>query len=183
MSIAITLLVGSAISAATTTISSQFPVTPYSNSTQAGFKAINISTYGHFRVVIGPMLYNVTQNFISPNESGVTINNVSYNLFEGSPVGIAGSNTSYVELMKVNYVPRLHSVDFNIYTLQPASTTTTTAVTSLSTTSIMPTTTLASTSTTTSSSTTTMPQGIAAGVSVALGRIIAFFRGLFSFHA
>ena len=159
----------------------QFPITPYSNASQFGYHVINISTYGYFTATIGSHVFNTTQNYISPNEAGVTINNVSYNLYPGKPVPIVNENGSYVMLVKVNYIPRLHNVNLNIYSLQPTTTTTisTTSVSTTSTTTAPPTTTLYTAPSTSTVSTTAMQQGATTTGSI-ISQLIAAIKGFLS---
>ncbi|MCL4379601.1 MAG: hypothetical protein M1160_01215 [Candidatus Marsarchaeota archaeon] len=160
----------------------QFPVTPYSNATQVGYHVVNISTYGYFDAVIGQRSFNTTQNFISPNESGVTINNVSYDLYPGKPVLIVGTNNSYMMLVRVNYIPRQHTVNFNIYSLQPTTTTTTSTTSSQSSTVLTVLTTVPTTALTTSVNQTTtiaaQPSGNQTGNFIA--RLIAAIKSFLS---
>lgn len=161
----------------------QFPITPYSNSTQVGYHVVNISTYGYFTAVIGSASFNVTQNFISPNESGATVNNVDYNLYVGRPVLIAGTNASYLMLVRINYIPRLHTVNFNIYSLQAQSTTstiaasTTTIVTISSTTTISPTTIRPTVSI---APTTTVQPSTSGSLSNIIAQLVSFLRYIYS---
>ncbi len=156
-------------------------IVPYSNSTQVGYHIINISTYDTSGVVIGIYLENFTQNYITPNESGVTVDGHSYYLNLNTPMPLYDQNSSYIVLVKVNYIPRLHTVDFNIYQLQPVPmTTTTTSVPTISTTSIETTTTVLPANTITSaSSTTTIAQSLGVIGSV-FQQIISFLQSLLS---
>lgn len=159
-------------------------VTPYSNSTQVGFHVVNISTDSIVRVVIGTAYYNITQNYITPNESGETVNGHSYDLYSNAPVQLSSQNLSYIMLVKVNYIPRQHTVNFNIYQKQPPPSTTTTSVPSTSTTTTpttsLPSTTVIFNSTTTyTPSTTTMAQSLG-GLGNIFQQIISFLKNLFS---
>ncbi len=160
-------------------------VTPYSNSTQVGFHVVNISTYSVATVFIGADRYNITQNYITPSTSGETVNGHPYYLTLNAPMQISGQNNSYIMLVKVNYIPRQHTVNFNIYQLQPPATTTTTSVPSTSTTSVKPTTTIIDTTlpyTTIASTapTTTTAQSSGSSINNILQRIISFLQNLFS---
>ncbi len=160
----------------------QFPITPYSNVTQVGYHVLNISTYGYFTAVIGQRSFNTTQNFISPNESGVTINNVSYDLYPGKPVLISGTNDSYVMLVRVNYIPRQHTVNVNIYSLQPTITTTSSTTSSTSTTApaILTTVPIIAHTTSINQTTTIAAQQSGSQLGNFIARLIAALKSLFS---
>jgi len=168
-----------------------FQVVPYSTQTQLGYHIINITTYGTDTVAIGDNEFTFKQNFITPNESGLTVNNHSYTLYVGQPIQLIDVNNSYALLVQVNYIPIEHTVDYNIYenNTPPSTTTTSTSSTTSTSTSILPpvpTTTLNYTTTTNSS---VNPGGPCVGVDGQpcsanpivnfIDEIIAFFRGLF----
>ncbi len=71
----------------------------------------------------------MTQNFITPNDTGVTIDNVSYDLRPGSTMPVA-STDAFIELSSIAYVPGLHTANYTFYrklaTLVPLSNSTTT---------------------------------------------------------
>ena len=181
-------------------------IIPYSNITQLGYHLMNMSTYSVTTLTIGNHTLKYTQNYITPSTAGVTINNVSYSLNASQTIALSGNNGVYIALVKVNYIPRLHTVDLNIY--QKVTTTTTT---------IAPTTTIAQSTTicslpmipagctwistanatapcaghvacptnttisaTTTQPTTTVQQSPQGGISSLLQRIIAAIRSFFS---
>ncbi len=160
-----------------------FNITPYSNSTQVGYHVTNSSTSDSDSIYInGEYLYFV-QNFITPNESGVTVDNTSYYLYLNRPVALVQGNNSYLVLYQINYIPRLHTADFNIYENQPPSTTTTTATTTSTTmvpttsktTTILPTTatsTAAVASTTVAQSSGSSPGGMSTLITILIAIII-----------
>ncbi len=101
-------------------------IVPYSNSTQLGYHMINISTDTATTLVIGNYTLKFTQNYITPGTAGVTINNASYYLNASQTISISGYSNVYIKLVQVNYIPRLHTVDLNIYQNVTTTTTTTT---------------------------------------------------------
>ncbi len=162
-----------------------FTVTPYNNTTQSGYHIINISTYGKTTLPIGNPNITLQQNYIAPNESGVTLNGRPYYLALGKPQKVYGQSGIYVELVRVLYIPRLDMVDFNIYSnvsgILPTTTATSTVIattTSIGTTTILPTTT-----TSTSLSTTTAAYGqsnvSSNPISSIINQIVEFIKKLF----
>jgi hypothetical protein len=154
-----------------------FTVTPYSNSTQSGYSIVNISTYGKITLPIGNPNITLEQNYITPNESGVTLNGRAYYLTLRKPQRVYGQNGIYVELVKVLYIPSLHMVDFNLYqnaSLQEQNLTSTSTMATTS--SIYTTTVLPTTSTSTIERTTTsMPYNASSSSSNPVSNLIAQF--------
>lgn len=105
-------------------------IIPYSNATQTGYRMLNISTDSVTTLIINNHTFKYTQNFITPSTTGITINNVSYSLNASQTVTISSEPGLYATLVKVNYIPRLHTVDLNLYVTVSTTTTTTTMVTS-----------------------------------------------------
>ncbi len=111
-----------------------FTVTPYNNSTQAGYHVVNISTYGTITLPIGKPNITLQQNYISPNQSGVTLNGRAYYLTVGIPQRVYGQNNIYVELAKILYIPKLNMVDLNLYENASVAESTTTITSTIATT-------------------------------------------------
>lgn len=157
-------------------------IVPYSNTTHLGYKMFNISTDSVTTLIIGNHTLKFTQNYITPSGAGATINNVSYNLTLGQPAAIQGQNGVYLELTRVNYIPRLHTVDLDIYqnvtTTTTIITTTTTILTISSTTiTIAPTTIQPTVSVL---PTITIPQTTNSTINSLINRIIAAIKSLLS---
>ena len=181
-------------------------IIPYSNITQLGYHLMNMSTYSVTTLTIGNHTLKYTQNYITPTTAGITINNASYGLNVSQTIAVGGESGVYARLIHVNYVPKLHSVNLDVY--QKVTTTTTT---------IAPTTTIAQSTTicslpmipagctwistanatapcaghvacptnttisaTTTQPTTTVQQSPQGGISSLLQRIIAAIRSFFS---
>ncbi|MCL4389625.1 hypothetical protein M1397_03400 [Candidatus Marsarchaeota archaeon] len=113
-----------------------FNVYPYALANQSGYEIVNISVYGKTTLPIGVPNITLVQNYITPNESGVSLNGRAYYLNLNKPVKVAGQNNIYVELVKVNYIPILDTVDFNIYKNTTGNTTSSLATTTAPTTTI-----------------------------------------------
>ncbi len=116
--------------------------------------------------------FNITDNFISPNDTGVSIRGKNYTLFQGSATNLFYSEgvRYYAELTSLSYIPIIHLVTIRIcgdeLVTSTSTTTTTTTMTS--------TTTIPTTSTTTIPANTEMakPPPVAASIPllpVALG--------------
>ena len=59
----------------------------------------------------------VTDNFISPNSTGLTINNATYLLYENQAAALSNINQNcYVELVNVSYLPILQTVTLKFFT-------------------------------------------------------------------
>jgi hypothetical protein len=139
--------------------------TAYTNSTtnQTGYRILNFTQDGVQRFKIDGEQFNVTLNFISPNDVGITVNGKSYTLSDGQttelndPQGYA----YYAKLMSISYLPILHESNLEVYEafLKPKNITTT-----------VPTPTTVSTSST-STVTTTVHQRATSNVSGAASQI------------
>ncbi len=103
-------------------------VVPYGNQTQLGYHVLNITTYGKAQVAINNTIFNMTQNYISPNQSGVTVNKHSYYLNIMQPIELLNYTNVFVELISISYTPIEHTVDFNIYEVQIPVTSTTSTI-------------------------------------------------------
>jgi hypothetical protein len=100
----------------------------------------NIASLNTFRVSFSSEFINVTDNFITPNYTGATINGASYSLYPQYKVPITGA-TAYVILENISYVPILQTVALEICSTLTGVTitapvTTTTTINATSTTTI-----------------------------------------------
>lgn len=151
-------------------IESQFlpSVIIYANGNQTGYEITNFSQMNSEALTINNNTFHVTENYISPTCSGVTINssitNQSYDLTPNNPVVMTDPNnyTYYIELANISYLPIAQTITLLIYK-QPTitATTTTSTITISSTTSsstVLSTTTSPITTTSTPTSTSTAPQ-------------------------
>ncbi len=78
----------------------------------------NISTGQTLKLNLGNVGYTVVQNFITPNDAGVTVNGDSYTLNPIVPYTINKSTGSYVELAQINYIPIQPSVNLILCSAQ-----------------------------------------------------------------
>ena len=73
----------------------------------------DVAKLNTFNVTFGDQTYNATENFISPNQTGVTVNGRNYTLSVGSTESIDGTQAT-IELVGVSYLPIEHTVTFEI---------------------------------------------------------------------
>ncbi len=119
---------------------------------------LNFSTLNTVSFTLGGADFTVVENFISPNQAGVTINGTSYTLTLDQNVSIGGSFDA--ELTSDPYIPVQHMITLSICTSAPQSqantTTTTTTTTNTSPPTLNPTnSTVGSTNSTTAASNST----------------------------
>ena len=72
----------------------------------------NVTTGQMMSFSLGSVAYKVVQNYITPDNVGITINGSSYTLDPNSPKTINSNTGAYVELVKINYLPIQQSVNF-----------------------------------------------------------------------
>ena len=106
---------------------------PFKNSTDQGYNIFNITQDNTVRLQIGTW-YNITDNFLSPNSTGVSVNGNRYTLQKYMSVLVSSSNgiPVYLSLANISYLPILHSATLVLYT--PSSN----SVSTFSTTSVPP---------------------------------------------
>ena len=91
-------------------------ITNFTNYTSRGVHISNFSAYNSNYVEVGARLFHVTNNYITPTMSGITVNNISYTLVPGVPQQISKiESTYYIELQNISYIPILHTVSITIY--------------------------------------------------------------------
>jgi hypothetical protein len=103
----------------------------------------NFSTKNEETILLGNATFNVTDNFITPNSTGVTVNNALYTLLIDKKSSLQ-NRTYTIELLNLSYLPILKSVEIELCaSLRPApvqqpspATTTSTSTTTTITTTI-----------------------------------------------
>ena len=110
-------------------------VTKYSSGNQIGYKITNITQHNseNLKFNNNTKSINLTVNFITPAEAGITVNGAAYTLTIANRVRLNDpiNYTYYAELTNVSYLPVLHSITLLIYAQSnlPVSTTTNTTTT------------------------------------------------------
>ena len=82
-----------------------------------GYTISNIAQKDVFNVTINGFQVNVTDNYIGPALTGITVNGKAYTLLDGTPETIGSPNPYFnynVELVNVSYIPVLHSITLYI---------------------------------------------------------------------
>lgn len=105
-----------------------------------GFIVSNLTRLGVFSNVFCGTLLQVTDNFVSPNQTGITVNGASYLLPFGGVVKINGTpQPCYVELFNDSYLPIIQTIELSFFTnaTRPALPSTS-AITTSATTTINP---------------------------------------------
>ena len=81
-----------------------------------GYLVYGIAQLNSFSIMLGDQNIHAVDNFLSPTDTGILINNVSYTLAPGQPARIAGINCQcYVELTGISYLPILKTVSLYFY--------------------------------------------------------------------
>ena len=96
------------------------PSGPVVNQTSSSCYTItNIATLNTFNVTFIGEIFKVTENFISPNEAGITINRNNYTLSVGAISNIYNSSAT-VRLSAISYLPIEHTITLEICSSQIA---------------------------------------------------------------
>ncbi len=112
-------------------------VVPFNTSTEVGVIIYNFSQDNQEYVKIENHTIYVVENFISVNESGVSINGTAYDIPENRTIEINVPMPLYVTLVNISYLPILHTITLKLYATRSVVTSTTTTS---STTTVPPTT-------------------------------------------
>ena len=92
------------------------PSAPIVLNTSNGYNVSNVAQLNTFTLSnLCGQQFKVTDNFITPNYTGITIGNNTYDLYTGKPKLIAGTSTCYAEVSSISYLPILVSVNFLFY--------------------------------------------------------------------
>ena len=87
---------------------------PITTSIPHGFLITNIAKLNYFVVNFCGQPFDIRDNFISPNQSGVSINNVPYTMLVNQSL-LIGEPNCYLELYNVSYLPIEHTVAIKVY--------------------------------------------------------------------
>ena len=92
-------------------------VVPFKNSTTMGSAIVNFTQDGTKTVEILNHTFKITENYITPQYAGVTINNITYELFINSSENIANINSVpyYAKLLSISYLPIIQTVEILVY--------------------------------------------------------------------
>ena len=115
-------------------------VVPFKTSNETGYNIYNISNDNSEHLLVDGAAYLLTQNFITPNTTGITIDNVSYLLKVGETLALLGKANVFIHLVALSYIPVLHTVNYTLFAVPgnstPVNTTSTTTTTVATTTTI-----------------------------------------------
>jgi hypothetical protein len=92
-------------------------ITPFGSSC---YTAAPVAALDSFDIHFGRTTIHVIDNFITPNETGVTANGQSYTLLENQSQGINGTNAT-IELTVISYLPIEHTVTLELCSVSGAS--------------------------------------------------------------
>jgi len=76
------------------------------------FQITNFSRYNSETVILHGTTFTIDMNFISPDQSGVSVNNVAYTLQPNEPVNVTKGKgyNFYIKLTNISYIPLDHSI-------------------------------------------------------------------------
>lgn len=95
----------------------------YAQST-ACTSATNISNQAVLRFDLGNIIYNFTENYITPDYAGITINGYSYSpVYPNTTTVISPDTGAYTEITQINYFPIQKSIDMILCSEPQASST------------------------------------------------------------
>ncbi len=101
----------------------------FTNATDIGYEITNFAVPATTSVTKFNATFNLLMNFISPSQVGISINGNSYTLQltnKSVSIGTIDSNTYYVELSAISYLPLQNTATVYLYTQKPKSPTTNT---------------------------------------------------------
>ncbi len=87
---------------------------PVVSNTPNGYNVSNVAQLNTFNVTVCGVKVTVTDNFITPNSTGVTINGASYTLSANRTAQVPGTSC-VVDLKKISYLPIQQTVVISIY--------------------------------------------------------------------
>ncbi|MDE1871386.1 MAG: YncE family protein [Candidatus Micrarchaeota archaeon] len=89
---------------------------PVVTKTGSGYNVTNIAKLDSFNFTLNGVIFNVTDNYINPNSTGITVNGNTYLLQLNDTVSLGGSAAKYyARLFSVLYVPIQHAVGILFY--------------------------------------------------------------------
>lgn len=82
-----------------------------------GFNVTGIAQLNTFNVTLCGGKFFFTDNFISPNDTGISVNGKNYTIYENKPIVLFSTPTQacYMSLLNVSYLPVLHTVSIKVY--------------------------------------------------------------------
>jgi hypothetical protein len=90
-------------------------ISQISNNSQSGYAISNISQLNTFSIDLCGQEVQITDNFITPNTTGISIRATSYILSPGQLVSLVGVPGCYITLKNVTYTPILDTVQLLVY--------------------------------------------------------------------
>ncbi len=66
-------------------------------------------------LLVNGTVFQITQNFVSPSDAGISINGQSYTLNPGVITHVNGTAATYIELINISYLPILQSDNLKIW--------------------------------------------------------------------
>ncbi|MCW6159897.1 MAG: hypothetical protein LVQ95_02295 [Candidatus Micrarchaeales archaeon] len=94
------------------------PQAPSVQNTSNGYNVTGVAQLNTFNINLCGKAFKVTDNFITPNYTGVSIGTGSYNLYVDQPQLIAGTTSCYAKVTSISYLPILVTVNFLFYNTQ-----------------------------------------------------------------
>ncbi|MCW6160400.1 MAG: hypothetical protein LVQ95_04925, partial [Candidatus Micrarchaeales archaeon] len=82
-----------------------------------GFNVTGIAQLNTFNVTLCGGKFFFTDNFISPNDTGMSVNGKNYTMYVNKPIVLLSTptQTCYMDLQNVSYLPVLHTVQLMVY--------------------------------------------------------------------
>ena len=84
-----------------------------------GFSISNFTQYDFIILQINEKQFNVTENYITPDYAGVTVNSNRYDIYPNESLLLATNpiQNYYLKLNNINFIPALDTITFQIYSL------------------------------------------------------------------
>ena len=94
------------------------PQAPSIQNTSNGYNVTGVAQLNTFTLNLCGKRFQVTDNFITPNYTGVSIGTSPYDLYVDKPQLLAGTASCYAKVTSISYLPILVTVNFLFYNTQ-----------------------------------------------------------------
>ncbi len=90
-------------------------VVKFNTSNETGYKIYNFTQDNQEKVGINGTIFTIVENFISPDQAGISVNGDSYTLSDGEIVSLTGHPGYHLGLLNISYLPIINLVNIEIY--------------------------------------------------------------------
>ncbi len=90
---------------------------PIVNTTARGFEIINLSQLNRAVIELNEKVFNITENYITPDYAGITINNANYVIYPNQTIQFDSTaiDNYYLKMTNLTFIPIRDTVSFELY--------------------------------------------------------------------